>query len=529
MFLLFFVLMINFTAITCSNSENLDLSSSYEPELEIVNVTFQEAPNFNVSKSLYSFVWHESVRLLGNIKWESLIYYYIYPNVYENKILYAIRNLEENTCLKFERSYSQKREPTTKIMYKIHENVCKSRVGKQKSENTIIDLTVSCTHLYGTTAHETLHALGLRHEHQRNDRDEYITVNTSNVPNKSRFNLEGESHTFYGVRYDYSSIMSYGPPHFGEKAKNTLVAKNISLYTNMMGQRDLITFSDFKLVNHTFYGVRYDYSSIMSYGPLHFGEKAKNTLVAKNVSLYTNMMGQRDLITFSDFKLVNYHYCNCTFSEITCKNGGYIRDPRCGQCVCPKEYTGGKCEQIKDRSINCDLKKYNVSETSQMFESSGIRRCIHYFKTSNDSRIGIYLMYVNTKHKELCREDIGLEVKYLNDKGTTGLCLCGIYEDIFLFSESNEVVITYTGLESSNWFYGFYKKVLKSIKKEDEICYKDKCFIEPEKKPQEIPDKKLNTEKSIETTTTQQAKLHTEESLQEKPDIIEGPNCTPHC
>uniref|UniRef100_A0A0N4ZED7 Metalloendopeptidase n=1 Tax=Parastrongyloides trichosuri TaxID=131310 RepID=A0A0N4ZED7_PARTI len=208
MFLLFFVLMINFTAITCSNSENLDLSSSYEPELEIVNVTFHEAPNFNVSKS---------VRQIGKDKWKSRICYYIYPNLYENKILYAIRNLEENTCLKFERSYTLNRKPATIIVYKIHENVCKSRVGKQSSGNTIIDLTVSCTHLYGTTAHETLHALGLRHEHQRNDRDEYITVNKSNVAIESRFSLEGPGHTFYGVRYDYSSIMSYGPLHFGEK------------------------------------------------------------------------------------------------------------------------------------------------------------------------------------------------------------------------------------------------------------------------------------------------------------------------
>ena len=59
-----------------------------------------------------------------------------------------------------------------------------------------------------------MHALGVMHYHQRNDRDIYVKINWNNIkPNKSH-NFEKASPAFhyntYDVEYDLESFMHYG-------------------------------------------------------------------------------------------------------------------------------------------------------------------------------------------------------------------------------------------------------------------------------------------------------------------------------
>nr|KAG5698486.1 hypothetical protein BaRGS_022016 [Batillaria attramentaria] len=61
--------------------------------------------------------------------------------------------------------------------------------------------------------HEIGHALGLIHEHQRPDRDQYIAINRENIrPGRQRdFERFGPARVQnLGVGYDYMSIMHYG-------------------------------------------------------------------------------------------------------------------------------------------------------------------------------------------------------------------------------------------------------------------------------------------------------------------------------
>ena len=89
---------------------------------------------------------------------------------------------------------------------------CHSPVGRQGGRQI-----VNCDGLHmSTVVHETCHSLGLRHEHQRPDRDDFVTVNLDDRP-------EGLKESNYEVRndwmfgpYDTSSIMHYRP---GIKAK----------------------------------------------------------------------------------------------------------------------------------------------------------------------------------------------------------------------------------------------------------------------------------------------------------------------
>ena len=57
-------------------------------------------------------------------------------------------------------------------------------------------------------AHEIGHALGLMHEHQRSDRDSYVTINYSYVQSGYEGNFYIAGSTTYGG-YDFDSIMHY--------------------------------------------------------------------------------------------------------------------------------------------------------------------------------------------------------------------------------------------------------------------------------------------------------------------------------
>jgi len=57
-------------------------------------------------------------------------------------------------------------------------------------------------------AHEIGHALGLMHEHQRSDRNTYVTINTANIQPGAGGNFTIASTTNFGL-YDFDSVMHY--------------------------------------------------------------------------------------------------------------------------------------------------------------------------------------------------------------------------------------------------------------------------------------------------------------------------------
>ena len=86
---------------------------------------------------------------------------------------------------------------------------------------------------YGTVTHELMHGLGFKHEHQRPDRDTYVTIDYSNIAAGKEGNFTKiTGGTTYGA-YDYESIMHYGAYAFAvDTSKVTIDAKG-----NSIGQR----------------------------------------------------------------------------------------------------------------------------------------------------------------------------------------------------------------------------------------------------------------------------------------------------
>ena len=122
--------------------------------------------------------------------------------------------IEKETCLKFQfRSFGDR------ITF-INGSGCYSYIGRQGRGSQTISLGVGC-YSVGTILHEILHALGMHHEQNRPDRDDYVGIKIQNVK-------EGFEHNFlkrkpveidyHGEGYDYNSIMHYGLSDFSKSS-----------------------------------------------------------------------------------------------------------------------------------------------------------------------------------------------------------------------------------------------------------------------------------------------------------------------
>ncbi|KAK0066538.1 zinc metalloproteinase nas-13 [Biomphalaria pfeifferi] len=200
----------------------------------------------------------------------------------------AMKDWSSTTCLTFRPA---RPEDTNKIKFR-NGTGCSSFVGMIGGSQMVTLQKPQCLS-HGTYLHELGHAIGLIHEHQRPDRDEYINVKMNNVHYAlhSNFEKEPEEHiNDYDLPYDYSSIMHY---YSSAGANNSEI----------------------------------------------------ETIIVKDKSRQ-HEIGQRIMLSFWDNKVVNLMYqCNkkCEPNE-QCNEPGYL-DKSC-QCICPKGVDCTKVEQV---------------------------------------------------------------------------------------------------------------------------------------------------------------------------------------
>jgi hypothetical protein len=95
----------------------------------------------------------------------------------------------------------------------------------------------------GTIAHELGHAFGLIHEHQRSDRDTFVTINYENVESGQEGNFTKVLTSRLWTEYDFGSIMHYGKTAFSTNGSDTISPKAGYTATNM-GQRTAVSTND---------------------------------------------------------------------------------------------------------------------------------------------------------------------------------------------------------------------------------------------------------------------------------------------
>ncbi|VDM28475.1 unnamed protein product [Toxocara canis] len=147
----------------------------------------------------------------------------------EEVVRKALRAIEKSTCIRFE--YVAERPKSTYIYYVKNPDptICGlSFIGRVDPVNPIY-LSFMCADSIGVAVHETMHALGVNHQQLRADRDEYVSVQWTNI-NPQQYDYfaiaDTSQFTSYGVGYDYYSIMHYSPFVGGiDPNKPTLVPK----------------------------------------------------------------------------------------------------------------------------------------------------------------------------------------------------------------------------------------------------------------------------------------------------------------
>lgn len=181
------------------------------------------------------------------------------------------------TCVTFQESSSA----TNRIKF-LNTGGCASYIGMKGGEQEIW-FGDGCE-IFGTAVHEIMHTLGVFHTHSRYDRNDYLSVDLTGVPDNMVTNLamESRSETYNAVPFEYGSTMQYRYNTWGEK-----------------------------------------------------------TLAPKEPS-YTYTMGIRK-VSFYDMVNINSRYtCSCS-NSLDCANGGYPNPSNCSQCICPSGFGGATC------------------------------------------------------------------------------------------------------------------------------------------------------------------------------------------
>ncbi|EPB71755.1 astacin [Ancylostoma ceylanicum] len=129
----------------------------------------------------------------------------------KNDVRNALKEIEQKTCVRF------KYEASPRGYHINYQKVDSptfcglSYIGRVDPANPVY-LSFQCGNARGVALHETLHALGLNHQHLRMDRDQHITLDWSNI-NPQHFDYfavaDSKLFTTYGIKYDYGSIMHY--------------------------------------------------------------------------------------------------------------------------------------------------------------------------------------------------------------------------------------------------------------------------------------------------------------------------------
>uniref|UniRef100_A0A0N5C0T6 Metalloendopeptidase n=1 Tax=Strongyloides papillosus TaxID=174720 RepID=A0A0N5C0T6_STREA len=342
--------------------------------------------NFDTSSYFYNLEYYRQKRKIKNKlqRWFSTIPVYINEGLNRELIIRAINIIQKETCVRF------------KLVNEIVKGIpgirfcpgekCFSLVGmasRRQFQNIFI---AGHCQTVGVIQHEILHALGVDHEHNRIDRDQYVTIMTDNI--------------------DESNIHDFSTPW---------------------------------LFDSRTFGLPYDYGSIMHYAMDTFSKNNGSTIIPKH-ELYKKTIGHTYKLSFIDIKTVNMMYCmyKCKV-RIKCFNFGYSDPNSCDRCKCLEGFVGKDCSRFTVNPSPCGKAKYAVHRKLQEIKADGILNCSYHLLTQRRSKIIIKISYVNTYPytQQCCLPDDCLEVKYWKDKTVTGARFCGINNNVLFYSTDN--------------------------------------------------------------------------------------------
>uniref|UniRef100_A0AC35U450 Zinc metalloproteinase n=1 Tax=Rhabditophanes sp. KR3021 TaxID=114890 RepID=A0AC35U450_9BILA len=342
-------------------------------------------------------------------KWQFPIKYFLGPtlNPVDQKLIEnALTEFKANTCIKFAKQTAPiQGGPGINVM---KENGCWSYIGQIYS-NRPQDLSIGegCQHI-GIVQHEFSHALGLQHEQSRPDRDDHVVLYPANM---------------------------------------------------IPGAEDQFVKSSITNVND--YGIKFDMGSGMLYKSKAFSKNGQNTIAPKQ-TIYSEGMGQHSRLSFTDYKMINLHYCShVCVTKIYCWNGGIQNPNNCNQCICPNGFGGTTCSEVKRTGANCGTVELKATTAVQTLTKTGALNCFFTIRTDANYKIRIIVMSVAVSNVAPCVVGRGLEVKFQNDMAYSGPVFCGTSTAVrTLTSFRNLAMVHFPGLAATHSFKLTYQRIV---------------------------------------------------------------------
>lgn len=195
-----------------------------------------------------------------NALWPNGIIYYLYDSsvteLLRKNIQHAMDIWENATCLRFETCSNV----SDYVTFYNHPNeeycTCKSFGHKTGLQNITIGYSCRCV---GDLLHTIGHIIGLYHEHDRPDRDNYVKILRDNIEEEEIEHVsdsEFVSLSYQGVGYDYASIMHLKRNAYSRNGHPTLEVTNIEAYEAQgmpeLGKMQTISTGDALRVNRMY-------------------------------------------------------------------------------------------------------------------------------------------------------------------------------------------------------------------------------------------------------------------------------------
>uniref|UniRef100_A0A0N5C500 Zinc metalloproteinase n=1 Tax=Strongyloides papillosus TaxID=174720 RepID=A0A0N5C500_STREA len=363
---------------------------------EVYGITTNDYYNVSLNKDINE-LGRTKRKVKGHacFKWDLPINVYIDDQLGFKTIFKALQEFEETTCIRFTH-ITKLFKGVEGIHFKYNKNDCGSVVGKEVVNRWQEILIAPSCNKVGSIQHETMHALGIEHEHSRIDRDKYLSFYKGNI----HWRFEGD---FEKVHCDDSET----------------------------------------------YGIPYDYGSIMHYDTVTFTRNQKITMTPRHI-LYSKTIGHEQKLSFLDIQTLNAHYCSreCNF-RISCRNFGYQNPNDCRRCICVEGFTGDTCERLTNSTCSCGESKLLAENSIKSIKQRGMKNCIYHIIAPKYRKIQLHLDYSEIfplNNRRVCSPTNTLEVKYWGDKRVTGARFCGKDHNINIVSHNHHVIIYYRSL-----------------------------------------------------------------------------------